>query len=186
MIDPALENELRPSLSPGEQLIWAGKPKTGIRFKGSDAILIPFSIVWLGFALFWEFGVASINAPFFFKIFGIPFILVGIYFVVGRFFVDSMRRQNTTYGITSTRVIIKSGLFNSQMKSLQLQTLSDITVTQHVDNSGTIQLGPSGYGHTGMHGSNHVVNYPAPALEFIENPNHVYSIIIALQRRANP
>jgi len=63
-----LEEELRPNLSSGEKLIWTGKPKTGIVFRSSDAFMIPFSLLWGGFALFWETSVVATGAPFFFKL----------------------------------------------------------------------------------------------------------------------
>src|SRR5512145_2674932 len=99
-----IENELRPNLSSDAKLIWTGKPKTGIVFRGSDAFLIPFSLLWGGFAVFWETNVIATGAPFFFKLWGIPFVLVGLYLTVGRFFFDAKKRANTIYGLTSDRI----------------------------------------------------------------------------------
>ncbi len=55
--------------------------------------MIPFSIMWAGFALFWEFMVLMTDAPFFFKLWGIPFVLVGLYMLIGRFVVDAMQKE---------------------------------------------------------------------------------------------
>jgi len=82
--------------------------------------------------------VVTTQAPFFFKLWGIPFVLVGLYIVVGRFFVDARTRGRTFYGVTSERIIIISGVFSRQTKSLQLRTLSDISLTERADGSGTI------------------------------------------------
>ena len=71
-----LENDLRPNLASDEKLIWTGRPKTGIVFRGSDLFLVPFSLLWGGFAIFWETSVIATDAPFFFKLWGIPFVLV--------------------------------------------------------------------------------------------------------------
>ena len=145
MINYEIENELRPDLSSDEKLIWTGKPKTGIVFRSSDVFLIPFSLFWAGFAVFWETSVLATDAPFFFKLWGIPFVLVGLYITVGRFFLDAKKRANTIYGITNDRIIIKTGLFSREIKSLNIRTLSDITINQKADNSGTITLGPSDF-----------------------------------------
>jgi len=65
-----IENELRQNLSSGEKLIWTGRPKTGIMLRSSDAFLIPFSLLWGGFSVFWELSVMATDAPFFFKLLG--------------------------------------------------------------------------------------------------------------------
>ncbi len=143
MTNYAIESELSPNLSSDEKLIWAGKPKTGIIFRSSDVFLIPFSLLWCGFTVFWETSVIASGAPFFFKIWGIPFVLAGLYITGGRFFIDAKKRANTVYGITSDRIIIKSGIFNQSIKSLNIRTLTDITIDQKSDNSGTVTLGPS-------------------------------------------
>ena len=57
-----------------------------------------------------------------------------------------MQRERTAYGLTSTRAIIVSGLRTRSVKSLQLKTLADVTLTERPDQSGTITLGtPSPY-----------------------------------------
>jgi hypothetical protein len=178
-----VENELRSNLSSGEKLIWAGKPKTGIMFRSSDAFLIPFSLLWAGFAVFWETSVMTTEAPLFFKLFGIPFVLAAIYITIGRFFIDAKKRANTIYGITTDRIIIKSGLFSSEIKSLSIKSLSDITINQKSDNSGTITLGPTDMIFSTMNGVAYSGTKQAPRLEFIEDVKSVYDIIIDLQRQ---
>lgn len=183
MTNHDIENELRPNLSSDEKLIWTGRPKTGIVFRGSDIFLIPFSLLWAGFAFFWEITVVTSGAPFFFKLWGIPFVLVGLYITVGRFFVDARKRANTVYGITSDRIIIKSGIFSSEVKSLNIKTLSDITLHQKADNSGTITLGPTDYRHSMMQGMDWPGVAQPPRFEFIQDVKSVYNKIIELQRQ---
>lgn len=183
MTNYEIENELKPNLSTDEKLIWAGKPKTGILFRTSDTFLIPFSLLWAGFAVFWETSVITTDAPFFFKLWGIPFVLMGLYITVGRFFIDAKKRANTVYGITSDRIIIKSGIFSREIKSLNIRTLSDITINQKSDDSGTITLGPTDFRNSMMQG----IEWPGvkqpPCLEFIEDVKNVYNQIINLQRQ---
>ena len=128
-------------LSPNERLLWFGKPRQGFFLRASDALAIPFSLMWGGFAIFWETMVVSGNAPFFFKLWGIPFVIVGLYMIIGRFFADVWQRRKTFYGITNERIIIVSGLFSREIKSLNLRTLTDVTLDEKVDGRGTITFG---------------------------------------------
>lgn len=178
-----IENELKPNLSSDEKLIWTGKPKTGIVFRSSDSFLIPFSLLWCGFVIYWETSVFATDAPFLFKLWGIPFILLGLYITVGRFFFDAKKRSNTIYGITPDRIIVKTGIFSREVKSLNIRTLSNITINQKADNSGTITLGPTDFRFDIMQGMELLGVKQPPKLEFIEDVKSVYDKIIELQRQ---
>jgi len=178
-------SEIERELSSGERLLWSGQPRRGLRLRSSDAVVIPCSLLWCGFAIFWEASVVTKGAPFFFMLWGIPFILVGLYIVFGRFFLDARTRGRTFYGITSERIIIVSGLFSRQTKTLQLRTLSDISLTERSDRSGSITFGPqhpmaqrlpSGWPGVGQYG--------APAFDMIERAKEIYDLIRETQRTA--
>jgi len=88
-------------------VLWKGKPKQGIVFTGSDIFMIPFSVLWAGFAVFWEISVLRIKAaPIIFTLWGIPYVLAGIYITVGRFIHNYLNRKNTEYFVTDKRIII--------------------------------------------------------------------------------
>ena len=107
--DPVVAAQIEPSLRPGEQLLWCGRPDPSVVLVAADIILVPFSLVWLGFALAWEAGTKSIGAPVAFQGAGVPFVLIGVYLVAGRFVTRWLRRRRTIYGITSDRVIVQAG-----------------------------------------------------------------------------
>ncbi len=88
-------SEIERELSLCERLVWTGQPAKGIRLRASDAFMIPFSLLWCGFAIFWETTAINNGAPVFFRLWGMPFILVGLYIVFGRFFADAMARERT-------------------------------------------------------------------------------------------
>jgi hypothetical protein len=178
------ETILNQQLDSGEHLLWSGQPRRGIRLRGQDAFLIPFSILWCGFAIFWETSVIRTGAPFFFMLWGIPFVCVGLFFVFGRFIADARSRARTYYGVTGERILIVSGLFAQQTKSLQLRTLTDVSLTQRSDGSGTITFGPTHYMNTffpagAWPGTG---RYVPPSFDLIERAKEVYDIIRNAQR----
>jgi hypothetical protein len=176
--------DIQRQLGADERLLWSGQPKSGLKLRGSDAFLIPFSILWAGFAVFWEAGVIGSDAPFFFMLWGIPFILVGLYFTVGRFFVDAAVRAKTSYGVTNQRVVIIRGLTSRKVTSLSLRNLQEIGLEQRSDGSGTITFGPSAPFSTMYRG----VSWPGmdqrmgPAFDMLPNVKSVYDLIQQTQR----
>jgi hypothetical protein len=180
---PMLQNEL----GPNERLLWSGQPRRGIRLRPADILFIPFSLLWAGFAVFWESSVINTGAPFFFKLWGIPFVLVGTYIVFGRFIVDAMQRDRTYYAVTDQRIIIISRLMTQKIKSLNLRTLSDISLDQRHDSSGTITFGPvlpmaswsAGMAWPGM------AQYRPPGFEMVPDVKNVYEIIRHAQQQAS-
>ena len=131
----------RPYLTPGEIILWRGKPEKGHLLCGQDAFLIPFSIVWCGFAIFW-FVTALINTPFPFALFGVPFVCVGLYMSVGRFFDTISLRKNTAYIITNQKIIRKR---RKKIDMLHTRNLPPIQVTARTDGTGTIRFGDAHY-----------------------------------------
>ncbi len=180
----AVPTDLERELSAGETLLWNGRPRQGLMLRASDALFIPFSLLWAGFAFFWEASVVGTGAPFFFMLWGIPFMVVGLYITIGRFFVDAYIRSKTSYGVTNERVLIIAGLLNRTVKTLPLQTLSEIALQQNADGSGTITFGSGapfaswyrGFAWPGMD------QRLAPAFERIPEAKHVYELIRKAQR----
>ncbi len=117
-IDDEDRGALAAELTPGESLVWAGHPRRGLQFVRADAYLIPMSLIWCGFAVFWErMALIGSRAPGIFPLWGIPFLAYGIYVVVGRFVTDAIRRKRTTYGLTAKRVIIVGGIFSRDVQA---------------------------------------------------------------------
>ena len=143
-----------PLLDRGEKLIWSGQPLQGIRLQAADLFMIPFSLMWGGFAIFWEAGVLGfINlggkstqhpAPAFFALWGIPFVLIGLYMIFGRFFGDAASRRKTWYALTDRRLIILQGLFTRQVNSYDFATLSNLNLVERSNQTGDILFGNPG------------------------------------------
>lgn len=140
--DPVvLPTALQSQLAAGEQLLWQGRPRQGLMLRRSDAWHIPFSLLWCAFAIFWEWSVIQTNAPLFFKLWGIPFVLVGLHMMAGRFVWDAHKRARTHYALTTERLLIASGKEHAHIQSLSLRSLPDISLSERADGTGTISLG---------------------------------------------
>jgi len=92
-------------IAPDEHVLWRGKPEKGGLFTASDVFMLLFSIAWCGFAVFWEITALTSGAPLPMALFGIPFVLIGLYMVFGRFFHTAHLRQRTLYVITSRKIL---------------------------------------------------------------------------------
>ena len=136
-----IADDIRNALSPGEQVLWTGQPRQGLLFRQADLFGVPFSLFWCGFSCFWLYSAIGSGAPASLWIFGVPFVLMGAHFVVGRFFVDRAQRARTHYAITPQRVLIASGLMSRTIKSLNLLALAETSLSERAGGSGTIRFG---------------------------------------------
>jgi hypothetical protein len=124
------------------RLLWSGQPPQGIRLRPSDGLMIPFSLLWGGFAIFWEMSAIVSGAPLFFALWGIPFVFIGLYIIVGRFYMDALIRRGTYFGVTNERaLILTTGPFSRQTRSLDLRTLVELELSERGDGGGTISFG---------------------------------------------
>jgi hypothetical protein len=108
-----------------------------------DFFMIPFSLLWGGFAIFWEYeatrGVHSAPAAFG-GLFGSVFVLFGLYIMIGRFFVDAYVRSKTFYALMDSRLLIlREGAFRS-VQSFQLHQLPSAQYSGPASGTGTIDL----------------------------------------------
>lgn len=166
-------------LERNERQLWSGAPQQGLVFRSSDAFMIPFSIFWAGFAVFWEVSALKSGGPPFFALWGIPFVLVGLYVTLGRFVADAWRRNRTTYALTSDRVLIRSG---RSLKSLTLRTLSDVTLIERSNGRGTITFGPTSFPMAMYAGTPWPGVVQTPAFELIPAARQVYAQIREAQQ----
>ncbi len=175
---------IRTELALNERLLWSGRPRPGIMLRAADIFYIPFSLLWGGLAIFWEASVVIGKAPFFFALWGIPFVLFGLYLIFGRFLVGVWQRSKTYYGLSDERAIIVSGLVSKSVKSINLKTLGEVSINQKADGSGTITFGPTNmmalrYSLMPWPGTE---RYQVPSFEMIPDVKRVYGLIQSVQR----
>jgi hypothetical protein len=146
-IHPEAAQRIQHELLNDENIYWAGVPDPKVIFHSDDWVMIPFSLVWTGFCVFWElsameiFGTSANKQPdLFMELWGIPFLLIGNYMVWGRFFVDAWLKRRTYYAVTNRRVMV---LQDGLKKKTSMTFLNSIpSIEQEGSETGTLWFGP--------------------------------------------
>ncbi|MHB1459700.1 MAG: hypothetical protein ACYC1M_00245 [Armatimonadota bacterium] len=141
-----IREKLMPYLADGESIKWVGQPDPTKLVSSADWFIIPFSLFWCGFAVFWEAmalkGILSSRDetpfPWIFPLFGIPFVLVGLYMLFGRFIAKRYMRQRTYYVVTNQRVLSLVEFFKPRVNSLFLSALPTINVSSEGPGTGSL------------------------------------------------
>lgn len=187
--------ELREHLLPEERILWSGQPAPGVHFTTADIFLVPFSLFWGGFAIFWEISAlksipsgapGAVNVIF--PLFGIPFVLMGLYLIFGRFIFKAWKKRRTYYAVTDRRVISLIRVFGDHFMEADVKSISSISRRMRSSGVGSIAFGGSGASSAwssmfanaefGMPG------YMPSQLAFvdIENAEPVYKLIMGLKQ----
>jgi hypothetical protein len=145
MSDTGLESSLRSYLRPGEMVRWRGAPARGLRLSVRDIFLIPFSAIWFGFAIFWMVTAtigtmaSGSGATMVFPLFGVPFVVIGLYVFAGRFLVDAWVRGRTIYAVTDRRALVLRRVFSESLIATDLG--GEVRVTRSSGGRGDIEFG---------------------------------------------
>jgi hypothetical protein len=71
----------------------------------------------------------------------VPFVLIGLYLVVGRFLLDAWIRRGMRYAVTNKRVLIsRPGPFG-KFTAMDLNRMPDGSSSERADGRGTIRFG---------------------------------------------
>jgi hypothetical protein len=165
-----------------ERLLWAGRPRQGLLLRASDVLAIPFSFMWGGFALFWEYEVFNTKAPVFMLLWGLPFVAIGLYMMVGRFFADSLRRARTYYGLTNQRVIILVKGGTRKTVAIPLEQLGGMQLQERQDGTGDIVFGSLASPNALGMAAQRQRSVALPTFELIADVRNVYNRITEAQR----
>jgi hypothetical protein len=137
-------------------------------------LIVPFTLVWLAFALFWEVSVLSRPAPGFFALWGAIFVALGLYIAFGRFFVAWREADRTTYVLTDQRVLIVGGAFGRRSRELSLRTLPPPVLDQAANGVGTITFGQPFPQEAWLPAGWPMMGRSTPAFIAIENASNVF------------
>jgi hypothetical protein len=183
--DPS--SPIRREILPNERLLWQGLPVHGLRFSRGDILMIPFSLFWGGFVFFWEYGALKESgidllnldqmSPTLtiFEFWGIPFCLIGLYMIFGRFFYEAWQRNRTFYAVTDHRIIILHG---NRARSMPLNTLPMLEIIEGRNSKGSIYFGDSSLASAaGIRFGRRNTQPATPVFEGIDDVRRVYNLI---------
>lgn len=132
------EEVLEQKLTATEKLLWAGQPRQGLRLQFFDVILIPFFLVCIGICLLGAYIIISSGMPPLHGLVFLPFLTLGVYFLIARFVLDIRRRAETFYGVSSERILVITGVNGKDTRSLALDALPALRLAESANGAGVI------------------------------------------------
>ena len=159
-------------------MLWAGQPDVRTYALQGAWYLIPFSIMWGGFAIFWEVSVLLRGGPLLFALWGLPFVAMGLYLIFGRLLVARREAHRTVYVVTDQRVWLLTGPFRQNLTEIAIGELPVVQLEVRPSGVGRITFGsggsffrpPPGWPMGGMSGR-------PTAFESIPDASRVYRVI---------
>jgi hypothetical protein len=190
VIDPEASLKIQSELISGETLVWAGRPNPSVIFHSEDGFAIPFSLLWGGFAIFWEAGALGLwghpakSPPIFMALPGLAFVLIGQYMIWGRFVYDGWLKRRTYYGITNRRLILLQETTKRKTCSMYLDAIP--SVERDGSFTGTLWFGTKytmTRGQRGQSWSRFSVRN-VPVFADIDDAESIYRLILDLSDKA--
>ena len=194
-----IATELQKELGSGESLLWSGQPQGKVIFHRQDWFGIPFSLMWGGFAIFWEMGVTGLwgnsgsshPAPGFFVLWGIPFVVIGQYLIWGRFLYAGWKKTRTYYGVTDKRVLVLNAGTSRRVTDAYFSNIDSVSLTTRSDGIGTIEFGPEtdpqsswGFSSRSRRGNQFGIDLSRLAFFDIDDARSVYQLIQSQRERS--
>jgi hypothetical protein len=190
-IDDSYSRQARinwPALYAGENVVWRGKPlQSKYTMKDARQTLagLPVAIFmtfWMSMAL----RIPKKDGPiaWLFPAFGILFVVQALYLLVGHYLRNRLEWKNVEYAVTNRRTIIRRGLWRVSEVS---RPHSDAPIEVRASSDGAVGSvifqGPkpslNGFGQQITSMFNPEFRTGAFGLYALENPAHVYRIILA-------
>ncbi|MGW5722770.1 PH domain-containing protein [Amycolatopsis sp. NPDC003865] len=128
-------------LLPGERVLWAGEPVQRPLYVAADGVIAPAGLILTAAALWFLLakqpgGGAMAGA--------VVVLVIGLYGAVGRSVVRYLALGRTTYAVTDSRIIARSGLFRQKERSSELAGLPEPVLKPGPSRTGTLSFAAPG------------------------------------------
>ncbi len=128
-------------LLPGERVLWAGEPVQRPLYVAADGVIAPAGLLLAAAALWYLFtkqpaGLTMAAA--------VVVLVIGLHGAIGRSAVRYLALGRTTYAVTDSRIIARSGLFRQKERSSELAGLPAPVLKPGPSRTGTISFGGPG------------------------------------------
>jgi len=148
-VDQDSLSAIQPELTPGETVLWAARPRAGVIFHGNEHDpQVLFSLLWAGFAIIseigaiWSFDSTHLGRSVLAILWCIPILVIGQYFVWGRFLYAAWKKKRAYYAVTDRRVIVVQDFRGHQVASTEIGALTTLLKEKYSDEVGTIRFIP--------------------------------------------
>lgn len=160
-------------LDPGEQIIWSGRPDTGISITPLSIFMMLFGAVFTAFAVFWMI----MAYPSFIWMFGLIHFSVGVAVMLGAVFGGPFRRKRTWYTLTTHRALIATDLpiFGKKLDSYPIEAGSPLSLNP--GSPGSVYFGTKTV--SGKYGKHDV----RVGFERINDADHVFRLLREIQEK---
>jgi hypothetical protein len=128
---------MRSLLDRGERMLWTGRAKQGIILGWGEAFSALFGIIWFAVLLNVLRQIPDQTALLILA----PALAVTLFSSFGRLFYEAYARKKTLYAITDHRVLIRSGVLSTSVRSMALSSIFDMKVEERRDGGGKITFG---------------------------------------------
>lgn len=134
--DIEVQQQIQRELEPGEHLRWCGRA-TASRLARRQIAPALISIPFLAFSIFWTVSALAMGAPFFFGLWGLMFIGIGVWLATTPLRAAASAKS-TFYGITDRRVLIIEGTSTRRVRSWRGGEMSTLARAEHADGTGDV------------------------------------------------
>ena len=146
MEEKSLDFKINEHISEGERLLWQGAPAKKMRLLPGERFNIILGIAWTAFSIAWLALAISLNveakdAIFLVKIlpaFGVPFLLVGLYFLAFVPLNIIIFRKGIEYALTNKRALILLRGRRDKLVSFSLTEIENIQFGCDEDGNGYV------------------------------------------------
>lgn len=128
-------------LLPGERVLWAGEPVQRPLYVAADGVIAPAGLVLAAVAL-WFLLTKEPAGPT--MALAVVVSVLGLYAAVGRSLVRYLALGRTTYAVTDSRIIARSGVFRPKERASELAGLSAPALKPGPSRTGTIAFPEAG------------------------------------------
>jgi hypothetical protein len=134
------DDEIRRDLEPGERLLWTGRQPPELRFDVREVGSVVACLALIATILTCWNAIFE-GGPRFFAAYGVLIAALAVYNISFRYALELALRRNTKYALTTERMLIVLGFLERRTISMDLETLSDLTLSERPGGGGTIRFG---------------------------------------------
>ena len=128
----------RGQMGPDEYVLWQGKPERRGNLLSIYDVFSGFIGAFVSaFATYWIVNAYKAPGPSFFCLFGLPFLVLGLYMLFGRALYAVLIRKKTAYVITNKRIYRQRGRKTDNLSGLKLPDYDTIC---HRNGNGSIRF----------------------------------------------